>query len=87
MVLCRYRTLSPHEIQLGVFTILTAFVPLALDRERERLVCRPAGALVDGIALDLLVAGALDSGNRSALSGSELAELQADPHPLPWPCR
>ena len=26
-----------------------------------------------------MVAGALDSGNRSALSGSELAELQADP--------
>ena len=33
----------------------------------------------DGIGLELLVAGALDSGNRSALSESELDELHADP--------
>lgn len=33
----------------------------------------------DGFDLELLVAGALDSGNRSALSVSELAELQVDP--------
>ena len=33
----------------------------------------------DGIALELLVAGALDSGNRSAISDSELSELQANP--------
>ena len=32
----------------------------------------------EGIAMELLVAGALDSGNRSALSESELAELQGD---------
>jgi glycosyltransferase involved in cell wall biosynthesis len=33
----------------------------------------------EGLALELLVAGALDSGNRSALSEAELADLQADP--------
>jgi glycosyltransferase involved in cell wall biosynthesis len=33
----------------------------------------------EGLVMELLVAGALDSGNRSALSESELADLQADP--------
>ena len=33
----------------------------------------------EGLDLELLVAGALDIGNRSALSASELDELQADP--------
>lgn len=33
----------------------------------------------DGLALELLVAGALDAGNRSALTPDELAALQAEP--------
>ena len=33
----------------------------------------------EGLDLELLLAGALDSGNRSTLSASELGELQADP--------
>ncbi|MBM5785656.1 MAG: glycosyltransferase family 4 protein, partial [Cyanobacteria bacterium K_DeepCast_35m_m1_288] len=45
---------------------------------RELLqACRSLWA--EGLAMELVVAGALDSGNRSALSAAELAALQADP--------
>jgi len=45
---------------------------------RELLqACRRLWA--EGVAMELLVAGALDAGNRSALSAGELAALQADP--------
>ena len=72
----------PHEDSAGRFhDPLQLLFPSRLIREKgtaELLqACRRLWS--DGIALDLLVAGALDIGNRSALSGSELAELQADP--------
>ena len=41
------------------------------------LACRSLWA--EGVDMELLIAGSLDVGNRSALSAAEFAELQADP--------
>ena len=72
----------PHEDSSGYFRDpLQILFPSRLIREKgtaELLhACRRLWS--EGLAMELLVAGALDSGNRSALSDSELAELQADP--------
>ena len=72
----------PHQDSAGHFhDPLQLLFPSRLIREKgtaELLqACRRLWS--EGIALELLVAGALDSGNRSAVSGSELAELQGDP--------
>ena len=72
----------PHEDSSGYFRDpLQVLFPSRLIREKgtaELLqACRRLWS--EGFAMELLVAGALDSGNRSALSDSELAELQADP--------
>ena len=71
-----------HEDSAGRFhDPLQLLFPSRLIREKgtaELLeACRRLWS--HGIELELLVAGAFDSGNRSALSDSELDELQADP--------
>ncbi len=72
----------PHEDSAGRFhDPLRLLFPSRLIREKGTVellqACRSLWS--GGIELELLVAGALDRGNRSALSHSELAELQADP--------
>jgi glycosyltransferase involved in cell wall biosynthesis len=61
---------------------LQVLFPSRLIREKgiaELLqACRSLWA--DGVELELLVAGSLDSGNRSALTTTELAELHANQH-------
>ena len=60
---------------------LQLLFPSRLIREKGTvelmLACKRLWAY--GIELELLVAGALDCGNRSSLSHSDLAELQSDP--------
>ena len=60
---------------------LQLLFPSRLIREKgtEELLQACRSLWHDGLDIELLVAGALDSGNRSALSASELVELQADP--------
>ncbi len=71
----------PLDDSAGRFhTPLQLLFPSRLIREKGTSELLEACRLLwqQGVALELLVAGALDSGNRSALSASELAELQAD---------
>ena len=72
----------PHDDSAGrLHDPLQLLFPSRLIREKGTVellhACRRLWS--DGIGLELLVAGALDSGNRSALSDSELDELHADP--------
>ena len=72
---------KPTEDSAGRFHVpLRLLVPSRLIREKgtdEVLqACRSLWA--DGVALELWVAGALDSGNRSSLTPSELHELSTD---------
>ena len=72
----------PREDSAGKFhDSLQLLFPSRLIREKGTAELLHACRLLwsDGIQLELLVAGVLDSGNRSAISDSELAELQADP--------
>ena len=63
------------------FRSTSAIIPFAFNSREGTAELLHACRLLwsDGIQLELLVAGVLDSGNRSAISDSELAELQADP--------
>jgi glycosyltransferase involved in cell wall biosynthesis len=72
---------KPSADSAGQFHVpLQLLFPSRLIREKgiaELLqACRSLWA--DGVELELLVAGALDSGNRSALTPAELAELRAN---------
>ena len=72
----------PSEDSAGKFhDPLQLLFPSRLIREKGTAELLQACRLLwsDGIQLELLVAGVLDSGNRSAISDAELAELQADP--------
>lgn len=75
----RYR---PSEDSAGRFhDPLQLLFPSRLIREKgtAELLHACRRLLADGIKFELLVAGALDSGNRSALNKNELVDLQADP--------
>ena len=72
----------PREDSAGRFHApLQLLFPSRLIREKgtAELLKACRSLWNEGVALELLVAGELDSGNRSALSESELGELQAEP--------
>lgn len=73
----------PLEDSAGRFhTPLQLLFPSRLIREKgtSELLEACQELWSEGVALELLVAGELDSGNRSALSATELADLQNHPH-------
>ena len=72
----------PNEDTAGRFhDPLQLLFPSRLIREKGTIELFQACKSLwrDGLALELLVAGAQDSGNRSVLSDSELAELHGEP--------
>jgi glycosyltransferase involved in cell wall biosynthesis len=73
---------QPNSDSPGRFhTPLQLLFPSRLIREKgtSELLLACAQLWDEGVALELLVAGALDPGNRSALAPHELAALQANP--------
>ena len=73
---------SPHSDTSGRFQDpLQVLFPSRLIREKgtTELLFACKRLWSDGYKLELLIAGALDTGNRSALSASEFAEFRDDP--------